>query len=139
LLDELTEVLERNKFAAPLESQRITPFFLVHGYGMLAELVEPMPIARTVPHDADDDVVIATALAARADVIATGDRELLRLHPWGDTDPWRRYHTERLSGNPFAVDGSTKNQLFVFNRLEVKPSIPLSPTPLPPGARGFRP
>ncbi|MCB2261461.1 MAG: putative toxin-antitoxin system toxin component, PIN family [Candidatus Thiosymbion ectosymbiont of Robbea hypermnestra] len=82
LLDELSGVLERDKFAAPLASQRITPAFLVQRYGILAELVEPEPIARTVPHDADDDVVIATALAAQADIIATGDKELLGLHPW---------------------------------------------------------
>ncbi len=35
-----------------------------------------------MPNDADDDVVIATALAAQANVIATGDSDLLMLHPW---------------------------------------------------------
>lgn len=31
--------------------------------------------------DIDDDVVIATALAAQADIIASGDKDLLVLHP----------------------------------------------------------
>jgi len=43
-------------------------------------LVKPQPIERTV-RDVDDDAVIATALAAKADVIATGDSDLLVLHP----------------------------------------------------------
>ncbi len=83
LLDELADVLEREKFAALLASQNITPAFLMQRYGMLAQLVmvKPQLIERTV-RDIDDDVVIATALAAKADVIATGDSDLLVLHPW---------------------------------------------------------
>jgi len=81
LLDELANVLERDKFAALLASQNITPAFLMQRYGMLAQLVKPQPIERTV-RDIDDDAVIATALAAKADVIATGDNDLLVLHPW---------------------------------------------------------
>jgi len=81
LLDELADVLERDKFAALLVSQEITPAFLMQRYGILAKLVTPQPIERTV-RDVDDDAVIATALAAQADVIATGDSDLLVLHPW---------------------------------------------------------
>lgn len=80
LLDELADVLGREKFAALLASQSITPVFLMQRYGMLAELVRPQPIERTV-RDIDDDVVIATALAARAELIVSGDRDLLALHP----------------------------------------------------------
>ncbi|MDZ7781665.1 MAG: putative toxin-antitoxin system toxin component, PIN family [Halioglobus sp.] len=32
--------------------------------------------------DPDDDAVIATALAAQADIIVTGDNDLLVLHPY---------------------------------------------------------
>ena len=80
LLDELADVLGRDKFAALLASQEITPAFLMQRYGMLARLVKPQPIERTV-RDIDDDAVVATALAAQADVIATGDSDLLVLHP----------------------------------------------------------
>ena len=82
LLDELADALGRSKFAVLLASQLITPTFLMQRYGLLAKLVNPQTIERTVPNDADDDVVIATALAAQADVIATGDSDLLVLHPW---------------------------------------------------------
>ncbi len=82
LLDELARVLERDKFAALLASRDVTPAFLMRRYGMLATLVKPTRITRTVPADADDDHVIAAALAARADAIATGDGDLLGLDPW---------------------------------------------------------
>ncbi len=82
LLDELADVLGRSKFAALLASQSITPTFLMQRYGLLAKLVNPQTIERTVPNDADDDAVIATALAVQANVIATGDSDLLMLHPW---------------------------------------------------------
>ncbi len=81
LLNELADVLEREKFAILLSSQGITPTFLMQRYGMLAKLVKMQPIERTV-RDIDDDAVVATALAAQADIIATGDRDLLVLHPW---------------------------------------------------------
>lgn len=81
LLGELTDVLERKKFAPILTSQSITPTFLMQRYGMLAKLVKPLPIERTV-RDINDDIVLATALAAKADIIATGDNDLLVLHPW---------------------------------------------------------
>ena len=81
LLDELSEVLGREKFAARLASERITQSYLLQRYGALTELVKPTPVERTV-RDVDDDVVIATALAAQAEIIVSGDDDLLTLHPW---------------------------------------------------------
>ena len=82
LLDELADVLGRSKFAAMLASQQTTPESLMRRYGILAKLVDPVNIKRTVAHDADDDAVIATALGAQADLIVTGDSHLLKLHLW---------------------------------------------------------
>lgn len=84
LLDELASVLERKKFAKLLASKNITPAFLMQHYAILAILVKPKPIERIV-RDVDDDIVIATALAAEANIIATGDNDLLVLHPWEGT------------------------------------------------------
>lgn len=81
LLDELESVLTRDKFAKLLVSQGITPAFIMQRYGLLAELVTPQPIQRTV-RDSDDDVVLATALAAQVHIIASGDNDLLVLHPF---------------------------------------------------------
>lgn len=81
LLDELNNVLKREKFSKLLSSQKITPRYLMQRYGTLVNLVTPATITPTV-RDSDDDIVIATALAARADVISTGDSDLLVLHSW---------------------------------------------------------
>ena len=81
LLDELNNVLKREKFSKLLSSQKITPRYLMQRYGTLVILVTPAAIPPTV-RDSDDDIVIATALAAKADAIATGDSDLLVLHPW---------------------------------------------------------
>lgn len=42
-------------------------------------LVEPEPLPEPVCRDADDDLVLATALAARAHALVTGDEDLLTL------------------------------------------------------------
>jgi len=81
LLEELESVLSRDKFAKLLASQGVTPSFIMQRYGLLAELVSPQPIQRTV-RDNDDDVVLATALAAQAKLIVSGDNDLLVLHPF---------------------------------------------------------
>lgn len=81
LLDELFEVLGREKFATMLASQGITQSYLLQRYGALTKLVKPKPLERTV-RDVDDDVVIATALAAQAELVVSGDDDLLTLHPW---------------------------------------------------------
>lgn len=84
LLDELADVLARAKFAVPLATHGITPDGILRGYAALAQTVAAPLIARTVPADADDDAVIACALAAKARLIVTGDRDLLVLHPLQD-------------------------------------------------------
>jgi len=42
-------------------------------------LVEPVPLPAQVCRDRDDDVVLATAAAAKATVLVTGDEDLLVL------------------------------------------------------------
>ncbi len=50
----------------------------------LCEFVETEPLPQRVCRDKDDDVVLATAVAGRADVIVTGDVDLLTLKKFGD-------------------------------------------------------
>lgn len=83
LLDELSDVLTRSKFAALLVTQAVLPTTLMQHYGMLTRLVMPQAIESTV-RDADDDAVIATAVAAQADIIVTGDNNLLSLCSYQD-------------------------------------------------------
>ena len=48
------------------------------------EVVTPAPLASPVCRDADDDNVLATALAGRCDLIITGDKDLLVLQRMND-------------------------------------------------------
>jgi putative PIN family toxin of toxin-antitoxin system len=48
-----------------------------------AASVEPARTPRVVPGDADDDKLVAVALAAGADALVTNDRHLLALDPYG--------------------------------------------------------
>ena len=79
LLEELLDVLSR-----PFASKRLsligkTAREVLADYVEAVELVEPLSVPRVVPGDADDDEVIACALAAKADLIVSGDRHLLDL------------------------------------------------------------
>lgn len=73
LLDELAETLRRKFRVEP----RDIPF--LKAYRERAVLVKPEKLKRRVCRDADDDLVLATAVAAKADCILTGDDDLLVL------------------------------------------------------------
>jgi uncharacterized protein len=79
LLLELGEVLQRKKFSRRLAAAEVTVEDLVLGYAALATVIRPPSIGRVVEDDPDDDAVLACAVAARADVIISGDRHLLNL------------------------------------------------------------
>ena len=51
-------------------------------YALASEFVALQSVPRTVPSDPDDDAVIATGIAAGADLIVSGDGDLLALHPY---------------------------------------------------------
>jgi putative PIN family toxin of toxin-antitoxin system len=48
-------------------------------YVDLCEFFEPLPLPKRVCRDKNDDVVLATAVAGKADLIVTGDVDLLVL------------------------------------------------------------
>lgn len=84
MLAELTDILARPKFERKIAASTLTVDQLVDGYASLAQVVRPASIPRTAP-DPDDDVVIGTALAARADLLVTGDRTLLSVAEYQGT------------------------------------------------------
>jgi putative PIN family toxin of toxin-antitoxin system len=73
LWDELLEKL-REKFNLGLDELPV-----LHLYYRHATWVEPQELEKPVCRDADDDWVLATAVAGEADVIVTGDADLHAL------------------------------------------------------------
>jgi putative PIN family toxin of toxin-antitoxin system len=73
LLDELAERL-REKFT--LDPEELP---LLKIYAEEATVVKPKPLAKPVCRDSDDDEVLATAIAAEAEITLTGDKDLLVL------------------------------------------------------------
>ncbi len=78
MLAELTGILGRRKFARKIAASTLGIHQLVEGYALLASVVRPIATPRIAP-DPDDDVVIATALAVKADILVTGDMSLLSV------------------------------------------------------------
>ena len=76
---ELLDVLSRGKFAKRLAAAGLTPLGIVGEIRRLATMATPTDVPRVVANDADDDHVLASALAARADLIVSGDQHLLGL------------------------------------------------------------
>jgi putative PIN family toxin of toxin-antitoxin system len=80
-MSELTEVLSRSKFDRYVgREERI--LFLAQ-LGTVAEFVPIIQLVREC-RDAKDDKFLEVALNGRADVIVTGDADLLGMHPWRD-------------------------------------------------------
>lgn len=103
LLSELLDVLGRPKFAGRLDAARVSASELVHDIRRLAVVVTPVSVPRIVPNDPDDDHVIAAAIAAGADLIASGDRrDLLPLGSYnGIPIMSAREALDRLGRGPF--------------------------------------
>ncbi len=83
LLAELAEVMNRPKFQAILARSNTDPEQTLGGLRRLAEIVDPPPLPAQVSRDPSDDEVLALAIASQADLIITGDADLLTLGSHG--------------------------------------------------------
>ncbi len=79
LLDELSDVIGRRKFDRKIAAFQMNAKQIIGTYTVLATVVSPEVTSR-IASDIDDDVVIGTALAAKADGLVSGDRHLLDLN-----------------------------------------------------------
>ena len=61
----------------------LTADHLLANYRRIATAVTARRLGQQVSRDADDDVVLACALASRADLIVSGDNDLLELKTFG--------------------------------------------------------
>jgi putative PIN family toxin of toxin-antitoxin system len=71
LLDELEHTLHTKFTLGP------AAMAFLEQLRLRVRIVEPPPLSARVSRDADDDVVLATAVAAGASLIVTGDQDLL--------------------------------------------------------------
>jgi len=78
-LDELREVLSRPKFDRYVSSED-RALFLAQLKGV-ADIVPIVQLVREC-HDPTDNKFLEVALNGRADVIITGDTDLLGMNPW---------------------------------------------------------
>ncbi len=84
LLAELHGVLGREKFAKHLQARGLTATQILEGYAALTTVVIPAIISPVVIDDPDDDAVLAAAVAARADLVVSGDPHLVKLERYED-------------------------------------------------------
>ena len=74
ILEELQE-----KLLTKAKQSRVEVEEVIDAVSADAEIVETQPLANRVCRDADDDWILATTLAAKADALVTGDKDLLVL------------------------------------------------------------
>jgi putative PIN family toxin of toxin-antitoxin system len=79
LLAELADVLTRKSMAPAVAASERSAETLMRLYLDAARITEPAIIEPVIRSDPDDDHVLACALAARADLIVSGDADLLDL------------------------------------------------------------
>src|SRR6266487_916817 len=80
LLAEFGDVVGRDRLATRLALRDVTPAKLVSRLARHAEFVSPTPIPLPPSlRDPKDLIVLAAAVAARADAIVTGDDDLISL------------------------------------------------------------
>jgi putative PIN family toxin of toxin-antitoxin system len=77
LIAELAEVIACDKFAERVRAVGLSAAELVQDYEHLAEVITPEPLPAPVSRDPDDDHVLACALAAKAELIVSGDKRHL--------------------------------------------------------------
>lgn len=99
LVREIETVLLR-KFRAPdVRVEEFTKLLRVHGVRF-----DPEPLGEPACRDPDDDRVLALGLASGAEILVTGDPDLLVLDPWKGVRIVRPIDFWRLerSGDPLA-------------------------------------
>ena len=85
LIEELSEVLHRKKLSKQVAATGLSAAQMIRNYRRLAIFVTSPQLARQVSRDADDDAVLACALATHVDFIVSGDKDLLVLKAFNGT------------------------------------------------------
>lgn len=84
LLAEFEEVIGRPKFDAILKASNTSRDHVLAEMRQLPEVIAPRALSQPVCRDPDDDEVLALAVAAQADLIVSGDSDLLSLKQYSN-------------------------------------------------------
>lgn len=79
LLLELDNVLHRPKFVARIDLIAQSADEMLRSFAALCIVVNAPPLPQPAASDPDDDIVLACAVAANAEVVVSGDHHLLDL------------------------------------------------------------
>lgn len=82
ILDELVRVLNRKGFEAKVPQ-------ILDDLGKISTMVEPTLTLNAVKDDPQDNHIVECAVAAKADVIITGDKDLLRMSQYEGIQIWQ--------------------------------------------------
>jgi len=96
LLTELHGILSQKKHARAVAASGFGVDDIVSRYKKMTSVVPTRKFTQQICRDADDDAVLACALAANANVIVSGDKDLLALHPFQDIPILSPANTVRL-------------------------------------------
>ena len=72
-------MLARQTFAKHLQARGLTAIQIFEGYAALTTVVVPAIIPPAIIDDPDDDAVLACAVAAKVDLVVSGDPHLVKL------------------------------------------------------------
>ncbi len=84
MLDELKDVLSRPKFTRRLAQLEINAKEIVEDHLRFTEVIDASPLSSPASADPDDDLILACAVAGKADYVVTGDPHLLTLQKFED-------------------------------------------------------
>lgn len=84
LFNEFEQVIKRKRFELRINTLGVSPELLILKYFLLTKLVRLDPriklLSHEQPRDNSDEIVLRSALSAMADVIVTGDEDLLSMN-----------------------------------------------------------
>lgn len=84
LLEEFGRTLRKPDLTARLDRAGTTPAAVMQRFLASVVVVDAPPLPAPVCHDPDDDAILALAVAARAETIVNGDKDLLVLGSYAD-------------------------------------------------------
>ncbi|GIK28712.1 MAG: putative toxin-antitoxin system toxin component, PIN family [Chloroflexi bacterium] len=84
LVDELRDVLNRQKLRRFLERIQKSADELVEDYLAYTAIIEPFPVLDDAVSDIDDLIVLEAAVGGGANCVVTGDDDLLRIGSYAE-------------------------------------------------------